>query len=123
MSDQFTCTMEECDRSFDTRLALQGHMTSHRDPIPCPECGKPYRTAGALGNHRKHTHGVASAHGQAQVGRPKKNRIDLDWTTDDILNTVITVMWPGGSIPVNAVVPLIQWRETTREFLEKVRHE
>jgi len=123
MSDEeFACTVGTCDKAFATRLALQGHMTSHREPRPCPECGKQYRTAGALGNHRKNQHGIASANGSVQH-RPKKNRIDLDWTTDDIMTTVVMVLWPGGSIPVNAVVPLIQWRETTREFLEKIRSE
>ena len=148
LAGEFPCTEEGCDKVFDSAQALQGHVMWHgRKPskkIPCPECAaagvdaKYYEGTG-MSQHRKARHGVRN--GQAPVatverqaalvptppapkrGRPARNRIDLNWTTDDIFNTVITALWPGGNIPVDAVLPLIQWRENTREFLEKVRSE
>ena len=52
-----------------------------------------------------------------------KSRIATDWTADDIFQSVITELWPGGAIPTRCVLPLVQWREATREFLEKVQSE
>ena len=148
----FPCPEDGCEKVFPSAQALQGHVMHHfKKPnvkIPCPECGAMYFSGTGMSQHRKARHGVRNGQpaqpaeantgitqsldtvvvGRPETpapkrGRPAKNRIDLDWTTDDIFQTVITALWPGGNIPVDAVLPLIQWRETTREFLEKVRSE
>lgn len=123
----YPCPQLGCDKAFPTRLGLQGHQTSHRQPIPCPECGKQYKTAGALGNHRKTMHGVRplSAPPSAPVGRPAKQPTPVvqAWHTDDIFESVAHSLWPNGLIPVRCIRPLVEWREATREFLEKVQSE
>jgi hypothetical protein len=135
LAGAFPCP--ECDRVFPSANSLQGHVMHHGRPpaqkVPCPECGEMYFSGTGMSQHRKAKHGVRSPNAiaveaRAQLApvpakRGRKNRVDLDWTTDDIFSTVITALWPGGNIPVDAILPLIQWRETTREFLEKVRSE
>jgi hypothetical protein len=133
----FTCPQEGCGRSFPTAQSLQGHFNYHsrKTPrrIPCPHCGNKYYSGTGMSQHIKARHKIPAVSAELSTptpapapskrGRPAKNRIDLDWTTDDIFSTVIEALWPGGSLPVHAVLPLIQWRETTREFLEKVQSE
>ena len=107
---EFPCG--QCDRVFDSAAALNGHLIAHRPPVSCPECGKEYRTPGALGNHRKQLHGhvgpwaAKEAEKRAEVeapvkprGRPPKTRINMDWQADDIFQSVVESLWPGGAIP------------------------
>lgn len=110
----YTC--ETCGKSFERPMQLQGHRTSHNVPKPCGVCGKEYKTKGALGNHMVHQHGQTSANSL------RKTRPDLDWTADDIFQSVVAIIWPGGVIPVGSVLPLIQWREDTQTMLEKIQH-
>ena len=147
---EFPC--QKCDRVFESNAALNGHMIIHRDPIPCPECGREFRTPGALGNHRKKTHGYVGPWAEANAKRKaakdadslevmrqvqerkdrkkeereaaaSKTRINTEWHADDIFQSVIESLWPGGAIPVRCILPLVEWREATREFLEKVQSE
>ena len=135
LAGTFPCP--QCDRVFNSPQALQGHVMHHSkkkpERVPCPECGNEFYAGTGMSQHRKARHGVGKAKApkvttkdiQAAVAAKKKrrNHIDLDWTTDDVFQTVITSLWPDGHVPVTAVLPLIQWRETTREFLEKVQSE
>jgi uncharacterized C2H2 Zn-finger protein len=147
---EFPCA--QCDRVFQSSAALNGHMIIHRDPIPCPDCGREFRTPGALGNHRKKTHGVVGPWSEKnaekkaakeadavevmrQVQERKdrkrqererassKTRINTEWQADDIFQSVVETLWSGGAIPVRCILPLMHWREATREFLEKVQSE
>ena len=131
----------ECDKVFPTSPALQGHYAQHfkkkPERVACPDCGGMYLSGTGMSQHRQAKHGPGRKKRKVVIetveapvkkrGRPPgstakpKPTVDLDWTTDDIFQTVITALWPGGNIPAEAVLPLIQWRETTREFLEKVR--
>ena len=129
IATEFPCPQEGCDRVFPSAQALQGHFNFHNRPkpekVPCPDCGEMFFSGTGMSQHRKARHNpdkVADKQVKKQ-GRPRKDRIDLELTTDDLFQTVVEVLWPGGNVPVSAVLPLIQWRETTREFLEKVRSE
>jgi hypothetical protein len=93
-------------------------MTSHRVPQPCPECGKNYKTAGALGNHRKREHGVESR-SQREQRSPKVNHRDA-FQVEDIFTAILRLLYPGGAVPISSVPALIEWREDTRRMLEKI---
>jgi hypothetical protein len=116
---QYVCDV--CGKAFEKPMQLQGHRTSHATPTPCDLCGKEYKTPGALGNHRKNTHGVISA-GSVERQKRKASQPDMDWRADDIFQTVVSLIWPGGTIPTGAILPLIQWRDDTQVMLEKIQH-
>lgn len=125
---EFPCPVAGCDKSYDTRSGLLGHSIAHRPPVSCPECGKVYKSPGALGNHRKQMHGVPSMNGLvrdavAQPKKPAKVDINPSWHYDDVFESVVASLWPNGSVPVRCILPLVEWREATREFLEKVQSE
>lgn len=140
---EFACEVPGCGRSFPSRNGLQGHMIAHRPPVHCPECGAEYKTPGALGNHRKQMHGVlgpwaenkpiavekeAKKRGRpvGSTNKPKpvsKAQARIDWTPDEIFESVVRSLWPEGSVPVRCLTSLWEWREATREFLEKVQSE
>jgi hypothetical protein len=40
---------------------------------------------------------------------------------DDIFTSVVSLMWPKGEIPTNALMPLVHWRENTQRMLEEVQ--
>jgi hypothetical protein len=44
-----------------------------------------------------------------------------DWSVDDIFTSVVSLMWPKGEIPTNALMPLVHWRENTQRMLEEVK--
>lgn len=119
----FACKEPGCTRRFPTQNGLQGHMIAHMPPIDCPECGKTYKTPGALGNHRKSEHGIeGNSATQRSVRRRRANRIVThDFQVDDIFQALVRSLWPDGRMPVSALFPLLEWREATREFLEKVQ--
>lgn len=118
---EFACKEPGCTKSYPTRNGLQGHMIAHRKPVNCPECGKEYKTPGALGNHRKGEHGVPTV--ASSLSRRPKSIVKLAWHSDDIFESVVQSLWPEGSVPVRCILPLVEWREATREFLEKVQSE
>ena len=131
----FACPEPGCARVFDSAQAIQGHSMVHRTPSPCPECGKRYATPGALGNHRKNDHGIEGSSWASKsaktkrattnpnpLGRPKRRKTE-EFRADDIVNAAIALLWPSGMLPVRAMTPLIQWRDATVEFLEKINSE
>jgi hypothetical protein len=110
----FTC--EDCGKGFENIQGLSGHRLVHRPVAPCPECGQTFTTPSAQARHRNKEHGVplkGGARGKASVGAVAVS----EWTADDILESVISAMFPGGSLPNKAVMPLIRWREATRELI------
>lgn len=120
---EFACTYPGCTKSYPTRNGVQGHMTAHKPPIHCPECGKEYKSPGALGNHRKQLHGSKAVTPTKPVKPSPKAGITTAWHSDDIFNSVVQSLWPAGSVPTRCILPLMEWREATREFLEKVQSE
>jgi hypothetical protein len=121
----FPCPEPDCDRVFGSANALQGHKIAHMPPQSCPECGKTYKSVGALGNHRRTAHGVPGVSPSAIISRAKtrtrRNGNLPDIEVDHIFASVLQVLFPSGTMPITAVVPLLQWREATQEFLEKVQ--
>jgi hypothetical protein len=119
---EFPCPEPGCDKVYPSRLGLQGHQISHKPPVNCPECGKEYKSPGALGNHRKNQHGVPAMY---PAVAPKKAKVPINpsWHYDDVFESVVASLWPSGLVPVRCVLPLVEWREATREFLEKVQSE
>ena len=129
---------KECGKRFPSANSLSGHMLSHRPEVPCPECGKVYKTPGALGNHRKMAHNVSSPWSKEQEARKARNerkrerraaaremrlRVRGDFHADDIVSAALAILWPEGVLPVSVMIPLIEWREATQEFLEKIQSE
>ena len=43
-----------------------------------------------------------------------------DWSVEDIFDTVVSMLWPTGNMPVKAMNPLITWREATAKMLIEV---
>ena len=118
--------------------------------VPCPECGKMYIEGTGLAVHRKAKHGVngvTRAEGKVPPGR-KLERVACEvcgmvmrkdnlsrhmarvhgqvtvtteaWSVDDIFNSVVSMLWPTGHMPVMAMTPLISWREATAKMLIEV---
>jgi DNA-directed RNA polymerase subunit RPC12/RpoP len=42
------------------------------------------------------------------------------WSVDDIFDSVVSMLWPTGHMPVTAMTPLISWREATAKMLIEV---
>lgn len=123
----YRCTVAGCGKAYPTKNGLQGHSLAHKPAVPCPECRKMYRSAGALGNHRKHEHGVVTGPTPRQEkylrAAERRDRYTDGWSHDDVFTAVMHILWPDGQIPVRALLPLIQWREDTRTFLEQIHSE
>lgn len=123
---EFRCDV--CGKTYDTGVQLHGHQTTHREPEPCPECGKGYKFPNALSNHRLHVHGVSDGYVSPamvkrsnKLGRPTKVASDQTWEVDDIFQAVLRLVFPNGAVPVEAVPTLVRWRDDTREMLETIR--
>lgn len=131
----------DCDREFPSKQALNGHRMIHVKVDACPECGRDnFTTPNALGRHRNLEHGVVPAYKQQQqqqkaatparvgsnggrIGRPPVNRPSTGWNVDHFFQSVVRTLWPSGQVPIKALVPLMDWREATREMMEKVQGE
>lgn len=117
----------DCDKSFGSPAALAGHRMVHTPAGPCPECGRDnFKQANALARHRAVSHGVTPAYKLKQGGprgRPRQNSpVDAGpWNVDDVFESVVLTLWPDKLVPVQALVPLMEWREATRVMMEKVQ--
>jgi predicted RNA-binding Zn-ribbon protein involved in translation (DUF1610 family) len=139
---EFPCP--HCERVFYTSNQLGGHLSgahttrATKEPIkvPCPECGAEYQRGVGLASHRSRVHGVPGTSKSARMRaktppKPKESKAKQkvaeiekvephEWDVDDIFEVVVSTMWPQGTVPVSAVIPLIHWREATRQLLESV---
>lgn len=114
-SSGFKC--EQCGKQFASLQAVAGHKLVHREQEPCPECGQVLTTPSARARHRKAEHGVPTkAAREKRVAAESKG----DWNEDDILESVVSVMWPNGNVPATAIIPLIRWRQATAELIESI---
>ena len=127
---EFPCPM--CTRVLPSKQALAGHQFAHRGPEPCVNCGQRFKPGISMARHREKAHGVVSARRQQELTKKKAKTFtaveempptvdNLEWKADDIFQAAITLLWPSGVLPIHAILPLIQWREDTKQFLEKVR--
>lgn len=118
------CPVAGCDRVFERKNQLSGHMISHRPDIYCPECSKPYKSPGALGNHRKHEHSVASVNGHKEPSKAAK-RVDALEEVDagDVLTSLVDALRPNGNITlsVEALRSVAEWYVATEELIEILR--
>lgn len=100
--------------------------------LPCPECGKEYKGANGLGVHRSTMHGVLGP----SSSKPKKKKrqrsvaltralpavIEEDdrWSTEEIFVSVVSLLWPKGTMPIAALPILIEWRDSTDRMLRRL---
>ena len=94
---------------------------SKRGQTECPDCGKLIRKGDMARHRRIHTGEPA----KRAPGRPPKNGAKAvttvapkEWTVDDIFASVVSILWPSGSVPVRVIAPLVEWREATKNMLE-----
>ena len=136
---QFPCP--KCEKVFWRRQQLTGHLASHvaraKAKVPCPECGEMFLPGVGVASHRARRHGVpgsskstraANAAKEAKAvkaPKPKPVKVEAEpqpheWDVDDIFETVIGTMWPEGTVPLAAVIPLIIWREATQQLISSL---
>lgn len=59
----FSCSHENCLRSFVTNIALRAHIRSHcldKKQFECPICGKVFTSSSKLSAHDKRSHGTTT---------------------------------------------------------------
>jgi hypothetical protein len=120
----------ECGKQYSTPGALGNHRkTEHGNIGPWAEKNAAKRRRNGEEDPIEMLTAVEAKKKQArekkaeQRSRSSKTRINPEWQTDDIFQSVVESLWSGGSVPVRCILPLMQWREATREFLEKVQSE
>jgi hypothetical protein len=115
-----------CGKEFPSKAAVNGHKMTHIPPTPCPECGRDnFKTNIAMARHRTMEHGITPGYkkkGTNPIGRPRKE-IDHEWRVEDIFAAVLSILYPKGAVPIQAIPALISWREDTQRMLEKVMHD
>ena len=120
--NRFPCP--KCDQVWPSESALSGHMSVHtRKRVACPECGKKYVSGAGLGSHRAKVHGVPGARLDKPSNRmaPKiEVEEEITTTAEDVLRGLLAVLFPGGTIPASAVIPLLQWRDDTDKMLKGI---
>ena len=126
---EYPCSI--CSRVLPSKQALAGHQFAHRGPEPCVNCGKRFKPGISMARHRENVHGIISDRRAVALKKKSKKEAsftateeipdNLDWKADDIFQATLNILWPNGVVPIHALLPLIQWREDTRAFLEKVR--
>ena len=94
--------------------------------LECPECGMMCNGATGLGVHRSVKHGYRG---------PKKNRkpkVRLtkvmntkpvskpDWSTREVFDAVVSLLYPGSTMPVGALPILLDWRDDTERMLRRL---
>jgi hypothetical protein len=48
----------------------------------------------------------------------EKDKVDNGLTADDIFDSVVGMLYPGGQVPTKALTPLLTWRLQTQEMLD-----
>lgn len=94
---------------------------------PCPDCGRMFVPGPGMGVHRHSAHGGKSKRSSKPKrvegrgpGRPPRPSV-ADLTAEDIFDTVVGLLFPRGTVPINALTPLLRWRHATDEMLIEVR--
>lgn len=102
--------------------------------LPCPECGQQYKGANGLGVHRSTMHGIVGPtgskvkkrkvkpHPQSTIGsvpRPIKPA-KPDWSTREVFDSVVSLLWPGDAMPVAALPILLDWKDDTERMLHRL---
>lgn len=95
--EKFVCPT--CGRSFDSRQALGGHSTSH-----LPRKTKPPKVKRPVGRPPKH---------------PKPPPPPL--SADDVIESVLEIMFPLGEIPLRHFKAIIEWCQQTKTFIEALK--
>jgi hypothetical protein len=121
-----------------------GYGTSYE----CPECAKQetvtvFATPQALGLHRRKAHGVVGTSARSKARKDKREKQECphchksylhlarhirdvhekvqaasDLAADDIFWTVVSMLYPGGQVPVQALQPLMVWKDQTAALLD-----
>jgi hypothetical protein len=105
------------------------------DLLPCPECGNMYHGNTGLGVHRSIKHGyrgdkknrkkrkvtaaadrVIASGSIPRTTKPAKP----DWSTKEVFDSVVSLLYPGDTMPVAALPILIDWREDTERMLRRL---
>lgn len=64
-------TCPDCGRNFVSAAALGVHALSHNEKQPCPDCGEPFIPGPGMSRHRQAKHGAAKANGQPSKQQSK----------------------------------------------------
>jgi uncharacterized C2H2 Zn-finger protein len=103
--------------------------------LPCPECGQLCKDSTGLGVHRSVKHGytgnkknrkkrrVAAAGERvlASGSIPRQPKVTKpDWSTREVFDSVVSLLWPGDSMPVAALPILLDWKDDTERMLHRL---
>lgn len=99
--------------------------------LPCPECGKQYKGVAGLGVHRSTMHNV-----KPKNTKKKKSTTTTtvttgsiprlikparpDWSTREVFDSVVSLLWPGDTMPVAALPILLDWKDDTERMLHRL---
>jgi predicted RNA-binding Zn-ribbon protein involved in translation (DUF1610 family) len=73
-----TASRKASTRSTKTSRARGGSTTAKAETFTCPECGRTFTRAAAMGAHRRQAHGVAGTSTQARSRKTRASASRLD---------------------------------------------
>ena len=99
--------------------------------LKCPECGQICMGPTGLGVHRSTKHGVKPRkpnYKRKKTAKPRVGQVlakalaeeDQPWTTDEIFTSVVSMLYPTGTLPLQALTALIEWRSDTERMLRSL---
>jgi len=103
----------------------------HTTELQCPECGQICKGPTGLGVHRSTKHGVKPRkpnYKRKKTAKPRVGQVlakalaeeDQPWTTDEIFTSVVSMLYPTGTLPLQALTALIEWRSDTERMLRSL---
>ena len=110
-------------------------MVNPIDPLACPECGQVCKNTTGLGVHRSTKHGVpgasnkktrkkrkvaAAADRVLATGSIPRQPTKPDWSTREVFDAVVSLLYPGSTMPVGALPILLDWRDDTERMLRRL---
>ena len=103
------------------------------NPLACPECGQVCKDSTGLGVHRSVKHGyrgakknrkkrrVAAAGDKVLAsGSISRSPAKPDWSTREVFDAVVSLLYPGSTMPVGALPILLDWRDDTERMLRRL---
>ena len=98
--------------------------------LKCPECGQICMGPTGLGVHRSTKHGVKPRkpnYKKKKAAKPRVGQVlakalaeEQPWTADEIFTSVVSMLYPTGTLPLQALTALIEWRSDTERMLRSL---